>query len=83
MGWSDRLFGRRAPRTVTLNGRPLEIETEDGQRPTGAEIRRVAALDDSRLLIDGETRQIVGPAERPLGDDLYDAPRFSKGHARA
>ena len=79
MGWSDRLFGRRAQRTVTLNGRRLMIQTEDGQPPTGEQIRRAAALDWARLLIDGQTRQILGPSDRPAGDELYDAPRFSKG----
>ncbi|MGH2352754.1 MAG: hypothetical protein ACRDI2_04875 [Chloroflexota bacterium] len=66
-------------KTVTLNGKRLVIETEE---PTGEDVRKEAGLDETRLLIDGQTRQIVGPKDRVESDELYDAPRFSKGRGR-
>lgn len=63
-------------KTVTLNGKRIVLEEDD---PKGEDVRRKAGLDDDRLLVDGETRQIVGPKDRIESDELYDAPRFSKG----
>src|SRR5215831_17112031 len=65
-------------RTITLNGKRIVLEEDE---PTGEDVRKEAGLDDDRLLIDGETRQIIGPDDPVEGDDLYDAPRFSKGAA--
>ena len=61
---------------VTLNGKRIVLEEDE---PKGADVRRQAGLDEDRLLIDGETRQIIGPKDRVDSDELYDAPRFSKG----
>ena len=78
MGWGS--WGNKSKkRAFTLNGRRIEVEADEPLGPTGAAIRRAAQLDEGRLLIDGETRQIVGPHDYPAGDALYDAPRFSKG----
>jgi hypothetical protein len=63
-------------KTVTLNGKRIVLEEEE---PTGEDVRRKAGLDEDRLLIDGETRQIINPKDRLESDELYDAPRFSKG----
>jgi hypothetical protein len=63
-------------KTVTLNGKRIVLDEEE---PRGEDVRRVAELDEDRLLIDGETRQIIGPKDRVQSDELYDAPRFSKG----
>jgi hypothetical protein len=63
-------------KTVTLNGKRIVLEEDE---PKGADVRRQARLDEDRLLIDGETRQIIGPKDRVESDELYDAPRFSKG----
>jgi hypothetical protein len=63
-------------KTVTLNGKRIVLEEDE---PRGEDVRRKAGLDQDRLLIDGETRQIIGPKDRLEGDELYDAPRFSKG----
>ena len=81
MGWGNwgSRIGRSKKRAFTLNGRRIEVEADEPTGPTGAAIRKAAQLDEARLLIDGETRQIVGPHDRPVGDALYDAPRFSKG----
>ena len=65
-------------KTVTVNGKRIVVETEE---PTGEDVRKEAGLDESRLLIDGQTRQIVGPKDPLPSDELYDAPRFSKGVA--
>ncbi len=80
MGWGN-WGSKHKKRAFTLNGRRVEVESDEpmGFGATGAAIRRAARLDEGRLLIDGETRQIVGPHDRPVGEALYDAPRFSKG----
>jgi hypothetical protein len=63
-------------KTVTLNGKRIVLDQEE---PRGEDVRRVAELDEDRLLIDGETREIIGPKDKVQSDELYDAPRFSKG----
>ena len=63
-------------KTVILNGKRIVLEEDE---PKGEDVRRQAGLDEDRLLIDGETRQIIGPKDRVETDELYDAPRFSKG----
>jgi hypothetical protein len=63
-------------KTVTLNGKRIVLEEDD---PKGEDVRRKAGLDDDRLLVDGETRQTIGSKDRIESDELYDAPRFSKG----
>jgi hypothetical protein len=63
-------------KTVIVNGKRIVLEEDE---PKGEDVRRQAGLDEDRLLIDGETRQIIGPKDRVESDELYDAPRFSKG----